>query len=254
LKSLSGQFFLRQEKKLQQLIQALSGRANLFCTSSEKLWVKLSRNGKYNIKMISFPYSTSAKKCLKSKYDLVFLGDNRFEKSLYLLADYLVNNTQTKALLQVTPAKGYPEAFRLALEKDLETLQTNKRVEVMFGGLAKEVLEEAICSSRVVVLPYHPLSYKRRTSALMALAILFEKPVISSHGTWAGDIVEEKLLGTTFIFEKNRKKNLENFTKAVRQIEDNYEGYQSNVRKCRLDWEKEYSYQTFLKKAKVVND
>lgn len=250
--SLLSRYFL--ERKLQKLVSLSFNKINLFCTDCNQLKNTLSKNGKYKIKCVTVPYKAYNQRSETIEYDLIFIGDNRFEKSLYVLTQYLKKYPQKTAFLQVTPPRGYPKNYKKMLLGDLKYLSKSKKVTIWHNELSRKKIRQVIAESRIILLPYHPLSYKKRVSGLFPEALFAGKPMIATHNTWVGALVDRNGLGFTFKFSKNTKNNIISLEGAISEVEKNYNKVQNNIRNILPSYQEKYSFDNFIKNIGLLND
>jgi len=70
--------------------------------------------------------------------------------------------------------------------------------EVRDGSLSAEEMDRFFTEADVILSPYPVSHFKDRTSANVADALAFGKPIIAARGTWAGRLIERLGCGETF--------------------------------------------------------
>ena len=215
------------ERKLQKLIANSNSAIKLFCTNSLLLGKTLSKNGR--VECIAFPKTFTRSQIAPGKYDIVFLGDNRFEKSLHVLAEFLLWHPDKTAFIQFTPPKGYPKKYKDKLTEDLVALSKNKNITIWDNELTSQEFKQVLLGAKVIMLIYHPLSYSKRVSALFIDAIFAGKAIIATSKTWAGDIIESEQIGVTIKYDRSLENNIRSLEQAVAEVEANINMIQNNI-------------------------
>ena len=144
------------------------------------------------------------------------------------------------APVQAQSAKGFPllaglaERFRHSLhtgsvaltarsapqptDNEASTQRQAAAIKSFGGVLIDEHLTDLqyaalVGSAHVVVVPYALDYFRTRTSGVVLDAIAAGKPVVTTRGTWAGDLVEHHRVGMTF-----EDGDLDSFEFAVRRV------------------------------------
>jgi glycosyltransferase involved in cell wall biosynthesis len=88
-----------------------------------------------------------------------------------------------------------------ALAEDEESLCLQLRqlgCEVRHGSFSAEEMDRFFAEADVILSPYPVSHFKDRTSANVADALAFGKPIIAARDTWAGRLIERLECGETF--------------------------------------------------------
>lgn len=169
------------------------------------------------------------------KIKISFLGDGRFEKGLMLLLDAIyasnIANNAQYFIHNINP-RGYTDTEMQALDQLLAVLRTLPEFTIIERNLLPEEIDILIQQTDICVLPYHPLFYFNRASALFVQAVVNAKPVIVPGGTWMAEEVA-KGLASGHIFNYDMVNNAitkNNLQQAIRHVIKNYEKY--SVKAC----------------------
>ena len=182
---------------------------------------------------------------LPGKLKLAFLGDGRQEKGLLLFLNTIHNcfrpNGHLGFVIQNIDTRGYNMVELEAL--NALTFKTRLRPDTVIieKPLLPEAFHNLISAVDVVVLPYHPKHYDKRASMLFAQAVMHQKPVVVSSGTWmAEEINRGNGSGVIFDFVVSCwDTTITNLGKAILELQSNIELYRLEAR------ERSKHYQTF---------
>lgn len=113
-------------------------------------------------------------------------------------------------------------------------------VEVVEGELSDEEFLGLFERSDIVVLPYTPDAFSKRTSGLLIDAIYHRIPSVVVRGTWLANMVQK--YGCGVIVEEA---SASNFVEAVKEISQHYSKYQSESNVAADDYFYRNSWQRF---------
>lgn len=83
-------------------------------------------------------------------------------------------------------------------ERDVCRQLKEMECELMFGSFSDEEMCRFYNDADIILNPYPVRYFKDRTSANVADALVFGKPVIAARGTWAGRLIDERQCGACF--------------------------------------------------------
>lgn len=153
---------------------------------------------------------------------LAFLGEGRQEKGLpyFLKAIRYINKQKNPFLfiIQNMNPRGYSIQQKKEFDNILSDIRKHSNVLVIEGGIPPIRFHSFLRQIDGVVLPYNPINYYRRTSGLLIQAAIFEKPVISSVGTWAESIICKKQTSGLIFYHNmnNDKKTVSSLVKCIK--------------------------------------
>jgi len=114
---------------------------------------------------------------------VTYLGDARDEKNFDTLLDLLPSVVKTKngMFAQISSSPSY----RVTVELTKNILKTKSGpIIVEDHSLKSDAYREAIFSSEIVYVNYDSLTYSHRSSGIFVEALMADKPVIVSDGSW----------------------------------------------------------------------
>jgi glycosyltransferase involved in cell wall biosynthesis len=167
---------------------------------------------------------------------IAYFGDVRDEKGFFhipaivegMLADYVEPG---KVRFLVQGSLSHPEwnaKSAAALEK-LKTYPTNQvRMVGLDAPLAPEEYFQLVSEADLLLCPYSPHAYRRRSSGTLTEAIAAGIPTVVPQETW---LATQQPAGTGEQFFDEPS-----LVAAVRKICDNYDRYLSSARRAKDEW------------------
>ena len=126
----------------------------------------------------------------------------------------------------------------------LEKLRAS-RPRVIEKELNAEEFQEFITSGDVVVCPYLPSAFARRTSGLIIDAIIGGSPIVAVEGTWLADFIRTTGAGIA------AKPTTESVVDAVHQILKDYDSYAQKAATARRQYLKQHSWEALIRSILV---
>lgn len=113
-------------------------------------------------------------------------------------------------------------------------------VEVVSGVLDKDDFQRFLARGDVIVLPYRPSVFARRTSGLVVDAILLGRPFVALKGTWLGEFAASTGAGIAVAV------NAADIVAGVLKIIANYSVFSANAAKARRAYLADHSWQRLV--------
>ncbi|MDP1547483.1 MAG: FkbM family methyltransferase [Anaerolineales bacterium] len=158
---------------------------------------------------------------IKRKLHVLFPGAPRLEKG-YLIslecAKILTSYSEFHPIIRYAPTFSTPKELADPLAGMPDDL------EVVEGELTDQVFLSLFSRSDIVVLPYTPDAFSKRTSGLLIDAIYHGVPCVVVKGTWLGNIVQQ--YGGGIVIDEASANQLAD---AVKVIAENYTDYRSQA-------------------------
>lgn len=167
---------------------------------------------------------------------IAYFGDVRDEKGFFhipaIVADLLAGYVEPgKVRFLVQGSLSHPEwnaKSAAALEK-LKTYPANQvRIVGLDAPLAPEEYFQLVSEADLLLCPYSPHAYKRRSSGTLTEAIAAGIPTVVPQGTW---LATQQPDGTGEQFHDEPS-----LAAAVRKICDNYDRYLNCARRAKEEW------------------
>jgi hypothetical protein len=172
---------------------------------------------------------------------LGYYGDVRDEKGFHWLPDLVealmddhVRTRRVRFLIQASLI--HPESEPRS-KRALELLKSYPddmvRLVGLGGPLSPDSYYQLVNEADLLLCPYHPATYRSRTSGTLAEAIASGIPTVVPHGSWLAS-QQPSGSGRTFL-------DRDSFIESVRMICDDYSSYHSQARCGRFSWLERHS-------------
>ena len=122
-----------------------------------------------------------------------------------------------------------------AMKKAVNAL-TDTNVVIESSQLDDNDFADFLKKGDVIVCPYQPPDFSRRTSGLVIDAMLLGCPVVSLENTWLGEFITETGIGVASV------PSPEGIMESISQILKNYEYYAANAAKARTKYRTKNSW------------
>ena len=167
---------------------------------------------------------------------LGYFGDVRDEKGFHWLPDLVeammedhVQRGRVRFLIQASLVHPDHEPLsKRALEQLKSYPEDMVRLVGLDGPLSPDRYFQLVTESDLLLCPYHPATYRNRTSGTLTEAIASGIPTVVPHGSWLAS-QQPAGSGTTFL-------DRESFIEAVRKICDDYSSFQSRAKAAQYSW------------------
>jgi glycosyltransferase involved in cell wall biosynthesis len=178
---------------------------------------------------------------------IAFFGDVREEKGFHWLPDlidammdeYLARG-RARFLIQASLV--HPEAnprSRAALERLKTYAEDHVQLVGLEGPLAPERYYQLVSEADLLLCPYHPGTYRARSSGTLTEAIAAGIPTVVPRGTW---LARAQPPGSGETFDDR-----ESFIEAVLQVCGRYAGYQQRAVAGRRGWQARHSPERLIR-------
>lgn len=225
-------FRIRTEERLKNVLnREINAKVHIFTTPCFALQKELFRIADKKVGVLPLPYdypqrsSAPQKDSENTPLTFGFLGDGRYEKGLLTIFRYIANykDKTHRYIIQDIFPRGYSEEEQKKYEF-LKTKISREYPNVFFVNKPLGTLEyrNLLGEIDVCLLPYHPASYDKRVSGVFVEAVINGKPIIVSSNTWMAEEIDKYDCGCVFGYSDNENLILQNFAKAIRNIDNNY--------------------------------
>ena len=163
----------------------------------------------------------------KKEYQVLFPSAPRPEKGYVLsieCARLLGGDSGLRSVIRHAPTSSTPKPL-----KTLEGMPAN--TTVIAGELPDEEFIHLFATSDIVVLPYMPEAFAKRTSGLLIDTLYHRIPCVVIEGTWLAEVVRRYDCGV--IVEEASAPSI---AQAVRSIAERYDYYRANAHAGAVDY------------------
>lgn len=161
----------------------------------------------------------------------VFLGDGRREKGLLSLLETIncdfTESPSIRFVIQNIDARGYSSVEQARFNHALTIARSASNIHIFDQTLSIPDFSALIARCSAVILPYDPIEYLERASMLFAQAVINQKPIITTSGTWmANEILNRNASGLIYQYNSSSvQNNLTALSEAIRGLESNFRSY-----------------------------
>lgn len=165
----------------------------------------------------------------KTSLQLMFLGDNRFEKGLLVLLKTIQEDKKLKYFIQLAPPRCYGKKELAIFRKEVRRVKKFTNVKLKEGVFSEIDFFWHLRQADAIVLPYHPASYDKRISGILIQALTRGIPIVTTKDTWLDKIVSRYECGSTFRHKDNLNENANQLKVAIKQLAKRYSYYKGNA-------------------------
>lgn len=174
---------------------------------------------------------------------LSFLGLPRPAKGVRLLLDALgspgwAGSIPAHFVIHLPRLESYYSTGDTSVWENVEELARSSSVRLIMEELSPEMFAEILRGSDVMLVPYDPVAYQSRTSAVFVAAAAFGIPLVASNGSSAGRaIAQGHAAGTLFDWDHGATAtSCENFQRAITEVISNLGHFQMLAASRRAHW------------------
>jgi len=183
---------------------------------------------------------------------VTYLGNARTEKGFHYLPDAVdrlrashIETGRLRFILQANANIGLEEAIITAARRRLARYPVHQ-VELLQRSLTIPEFRRYLLQSDVVLLPYQPEPYRRRSSGILVQALVCGRPVIVPRKTWLAD---EAPPAAAIVYD-----GPDDLPRAIAEASDRVEELQTAAREAAPEWRDVHNADKLLRTLIISGD